>query len=244
MLDNLFENIKMSKVILDLNMKYKDLTTEGFKSPKLTQCDCTAPGNTTNNLKETFAFIKNIQESNIEDASPVYIYFKASLQKSQFSTSLYPNSVVSSLAIGYVTDINNNYVTISTEFDCSAKNGQAFIPYSKILYIAFPDLSIHYKEYLQLISNTQPLCYEKSNQYLEMLTSLSHAISINYNSDKKIQLIFTGIRSAQYVVSSFCVNKNLIIVSAIFIIPINSVSGFDLLPPCIVPIAKSKKVEE
>lgn len=241
---NLFENIEIPKKTLDLNIKYKDLAIEDLTNKSLNQCACISAGNTNSNLKETFTFIKNIQEANIDSDSPVYIYLKTSLQKSQFSSSLSPNSAATTVVFGTIIEVNDNYVTISTESNYTSTNGQAFISYNKISYIAFLDLKNYYSEYLQLISSTPPLCQEKPNQYLEMLKLLSSAISINSGSNKVIQLIFNGIRSAQFSVNSFYVIKNLVMVSSFFIIPINSVSGFDLLPPCIIPIKASTKMEE
>lgn len=195
---------------------------------------CINAANVNVTLKNIFKFIVQNQISASGYLNSTTILLNMSLKAVQTPTTSDRESAENRVS-GIVTEVTDTYVVILTSSKCENKSSEYIIEYNKIIYLAnfiFTSKYDQFKKYL--LKKTPTICYEKDNQYIDMIASLDKDLCI-YKDDinKDFKVIFAGVNSRVIYNRELEVIRNIVLFEKATVFPITSIDGYIVLPRCI-----------
>lgn len=193
---------------------------------------CLNPDNVNKSLKNIFKFIVQNQVYYSGSLQETSVLLKISLTQVQSPTTS-DRMAAENRVSGIVTEISDTYVVMLAKTACSDIYSEYTIEYNKIIYLYNIIFYTRYNEFKYYFLNKTPnLCFEKNNQYLDMLESLRLDL-VKYNdTPKDFKLIFSGVNSRVLLKKQVEILRNILLVEQYFIFPITSISGYVFSPNC------------
>lgn len=185
---------------------------------------CMKAGNINPSLKATFQFIKD--NPVIINGKPAYTYMDIGVFVLKDEDSIVNEFEYSVTSIsGFVKEVHETYAILSS-IDSNGQETEATISYNQILDFFNVSINDNFEKYIAMLKELPPLCYEKNNEYLDLLNKLSIIISRTQIENKSLTFLLGSVLTREFNINNILIVGNLIILEELFITPITSIAGF------------------
>lgn len=196
-------------------------------------CLCLSPSDTNFTLRQTLAFLQVHQTTKEGAPLELTLFLSTSLLKNQLAGSDTPRELAFFVLSGFITQVTDTTVELIAHTSCEKKYATFTILITDIVTLTHDALSIYCDAYLDYMSNLPSLCHIDYDKSFQILTRLSTTLkTYRYSTMKELSLIYNGICSEKKLPRHYRLVKNLILISAVRIIPITQLDGFFMTPVC------------
>lgn len=197
------------------------------------ECNCLKAENTNLTIRKTFEFIQQFQVSSSGSILSTTLTLNINLLETQVSGIIQDRVSATNTVTGFISAVTNTNVVIIAKSETADKFSEYVVEYSSIIQIASDSVVLNFDLYLNYMNSLPMICKNEKDQYSEMLRHIESFLNRNdLIGYQGIQLIFNSVKSRLISFGELTLVKNLIIVGDLYIIPLNYIGGFTLIPNC------------